>query len=160
MDYFNGTTLALMLVGVIGFALIHGLGFRLAGNGQKPNFVRRMCIQLVLVPVIIVASYLLQFMPIGVLRIFDPIFHALPIGRTGAGLSPEQAGKISLIIMGGVSLAISIGLLAILLAGVTKLVARDVSLPRAFLAALWTYVILPGIPAMIGLAVAISRIPG
>jgi len=82
------------------------------------------------------------------------------MGRVGSGLSPEQAGKISLIMMGGISLAISIGLLAILLAGVTKVISREVSLPRAFLAALWAYVLLPGIPAMIGLMVAISRIPG
>lgn len=160
MNILNGWTLAFAVIGIVIYALIHGLGFRLAGTGAKPSFLRRIIIQAVMIPVIMIVGYLLQFVPISILRIFDPIFSILPIGRTGLGLSPEHAGKISMIIMGGFALGFAILLLSILLMGVTKLIAREISLPRAFLAALWAYLIFPGLPAMIGLMVAISRIPG
>jgi len=148
MSYLNATTLAFAAIGIVFYALIHGLGFRLASQGPKPSFLWRMVIQAVMIPVIMIVGYLLQFVPISVLHIFDPIFSILPIGRMGSGLSPEHAGKISLIIMGGIGLGISIGLLAVVLMGVTKVIAREISLSRACLAALWTYLIFPGLPAV------------
>lgn len=161
MSYLFSGWAVVVTIGVLVYAVIHGFGFRLAGQGTRPGFLKRVGMQVLLIPVIVILSYLLQFMPVGVLRVFDPLFEMIPFGSMSrAGLTGAQAGQVGMIIMGTIGLVISILFLSISLMGVTKVVAREGSLPRAFLAALWTYLILPGIPAIIGLAVAVSRIPG
>jgi hypothetical protein len=161
MSYLFSGWAIVVAIGAVVYAVIHGFGFRLAGQGARPSFLKRVGIQVLLIPVIVILSYLLQFMPVGVLRVFDPLLEMIPFGAMSkAGLTSAQAGRAGLVVMGAIGLVISILFLSISLMGVTRVVAREISLSRAFLAGLWTYLILPGVPAIIGLAVAVSRIPG
>ena len=115
MSYLFSGWAVVVAIGVLVYAVIHGFGFRLAGQGTRPGYLKRVGMLVLFIPVIIILSYLLQLMPVGVLRVFDPLLEMIPFrAMSRAGLTGAQAGRVGMIIM------CIIGSLAWWLAGALK----------------------------------------
>jgi predicted membrane protein len=151
------------VISAVIFSVVHGVGFSLAKCSNKPIFMKRFIIFVIWTLVVIAVSYVVNLFNLNILSLFDPIFKsAMSMAGETVQQNPNSAIRASkniYISINGIILASTIIFLSISLAVSTKIIATAVSWADAAYAALWSCIILPGVPMLVAFGIAYARLP-